>query len=77
MLVAVTEWTIHLLIRSTSAFMWPRLGPRGAEAAIRHSPPASAQSPQMGRLRSHLSFRSLHFSQALPGFCRDRGAASD
>lgn len=60
-------------MRASKAFIWPRLGPRGPDVATRHSSPDSKHNPQVGCFRSHLSFRRLHSSHALPGVCRERG----
>ncbi len=70
MAVAGERGSLH--IRARNAFIWPRLGPRGPDVATRQSSPDSRHSPQLGCFRSHLSFRRLHGSHALPGFCRER-----
>lgn len=71
MAVGSEESSLH--IRASKAFIWPRLGPRGPEAATLHLTPDSTHDPQLGCFRSHRSFRRLHASHALPGFCRERG----
>jgi hypothetical protein len=61
----------NIPIRACKAFRYPRLGPRGwRDVTAWQTTPEVWHDPHCGSCRSQRSFRRLHSSQAIPGFCR-------